>query len=155
MKNIKIEVEEKKTYWQRILYVTLGCSIFMGVGILFVYLMKGPWQMVLGISCLSYAYLWYIIDKRNAYYITLFEIKDSVVHIVFTGRGVENDITDKVEKFIFKRGVSNGGSGNYLEIEYKGDFLLRLYSQWGWKEVLVHLLDDLQNNKVLAKKGIW
>lgn len=117
MENLKIEVEETKTYRERMKFPFLFGFILLTSWILLICLFlflqhqkmhDSPW---IGIFCyfiLLIIYTWGC-DNTCAYYITVLEINEARVHIIYKKRNKEFELNDSLEKFGFKKGIHRAG----------------------------------------------
>lgn len=153
MENFKIEVEETKTYWQRMkLPLIFGFIIYMSWS-LFVFLlspkMHGPvWIVILLVSLIVVIYIWGC-DNTCAYYITTLEISKNHLHIIYKKRNREFELNDLMENFTFKKGINRPGP--YFSIAQNGKFIVKQYKRWKWKEAAFNYTINYLTSQKLVK----
>jgi hypothetical protein len=160
MENLKIEVEETKTYWQRMRKAFFWNFIIIVSAFLFViltennnnsikiaFLISAP-LVLFGMSAFS-------VDALCTYYVTDFEIKENTVHITYKKRNEPFELNDSIEKFNFKQGNGSvmNGQTPYLEINYKDNLTIRQYNKWTWeKDSFFQAIEFLKGQNLLFGK---
>jgi hypothetical protein len=139
MENLKIEVEETKTYWERIKPIFLLRFILLTIYCLFLYLFIGNHSshMVLPVMMIYIPFLIMIIFQSDFYcasYIHFIEITENRVRITGTKRNKKFETSDSIEKFIFR--FSSGTRIIYfssIKITFQGN-VIRQSDKWGWRK---------------------
>ncbi len=158
MENLKIEVVENKTYWQRM----RKALIFPLVFVLFILMVRPvldiyshkPIEIPFGIiiyCIIVLIFVAFLCDSVCSTFITLIEINENNVHIVFTKRNKKHAITNTIEKFSFRLKNTLSPARCCIEITYENRYSLTQYYQWNWKkeEVFFELWDYLKKRNIL------
>jgi hypothetical protein len=164
LENLKIEVEETKNYKQRMRYLLMGGGLFILVFGLLLYYMPGPkrkisdseaFYMALYACIMFYLLLILRFDIICAYHISLLEIKENRLHLIFTKRGKAIELDDLIEKFEFttRSPWENGGLPLFIKIKYNGKLTARQHKVWGWKRqgAFDQTVEYLKKHKLLGK----
>jgi len=159
MENLKIEVEEDKTYWERMKsLLILGFPLIITFSII-VYFSPLPNRgsdldallRSVGICTLLSLTLFLFSDIVCAYHISFLEIKENRVHIIYKKRDKSFVLDDAIEKFEFSYRPGSLRSA-FIKIEFNGAFVLRQHKVWNWKKegVFDQTIKYLENRKLLV-----
>jgi hypothetical protein len=139
MENLKIEVEETKTYKQRmrrasiVPIVFVACVLMLGP-IINMHLHR-PIEIPIGIIIYCVIVLVFsgiLYDTICSTFITLIEINENTVHIIFTERNKKHEITDTIDKFSFR--LKNTLSQRaHFKITHE-NYSISQYCFWNWKK---------------------
>lgn len=157
MENFKIEVEETKTYWQRIGRAMFWNFIFITGIMLFISLQDGKhsnngnlifiigYIIFLAVSAFS-------SNELCAIFIKQFEIKGNRIKIIYKKRNEEFEINDTLDTIGLSIGhasqINGGWFKHYLEITYNKNLRIRQYNKWGWDvDSFYKTLENLKNIK--------
>ena len=138
MENFKIEVEETKTYWGRMRKVLLrpmACvvCVLMLSPIIYIHSYR-PIGIAIGIIIWCVIFLVFAgfhSAKICSTFITLIEINENTVHIVFTVRNKKQEITDTIDKFSFELKNILRRKG-YFKITHE-NYSIYQCCLWNWK----------------------
>jgi hypothetical protein len=164
MENLKIEVEETKTYWERMGRVFLWPFFILTGFVLFLYIFVLHGKNSDGNFLLGIIYIPFLIltifesDFCCASYIHFIEITENRVHIIGTKRNRKFEINDSIEKFIFNYRNTTGRIILFpsIKITYEGN-VIRQANKLNWKneKAFDKLSDYLEKLKLLKYSSIY
>jgi hypothetical protein len=140
MENLKIEVEETKTYWQRRRKALVVPIVFIAFQLLIVLPIayshaNRPTELLIGFIIFCIIILVIAGLGSNTIYstfITLIEINENTVHIVYMERDRKKEITDSIDKFTFKLKNPLGRGVGYFRITHE-NYSIYQCCLWSWK----------------------
>lgn len=164
MENIRIEVEEKKKYWQRMLgglvfgfaIVTFTWAI---IAVISHQLFPAGKSIIIFLYILSIGVQFINSDIQCACFITLLEIKDGYLYIEYMNRDKPSKVSGEIGNFSFVFGISGGRSAfiqtYHIDVKYaNGRKIARQAYVWNWKkEPFIKLGEYLKRNHLL--KTVW
>jgi len=160
MESFKIEVEETKTYWQRMRRVLFLRFLLLNSYILFLYFFTGKARNNNDFFVLFFILyapfliiLLFFCDSACSSYIHFIEITEKRVHIIGTKRNKPFEIDDSIENFVFRLRLGNRIiQSNSINIIYKGNNI-KQYDKWNWKQekVFDNLWDYLEKRNLVYK----
>ena len=157
MEKFKVQVEETKTYWERMRRSFVWPIVFVVFQLLLVLpiayshsLRPLETLIVFIVFCIFILVIaGFRSDTICSTYITLIEINENTVHIVFMERNKKYEIRDTLDKFSFelKNVLRHGG---YIKIAHK-NHSLNQYCFWNWKNenAFFNLWDYLKKRSLL------
>jgi hypothetical protein len=140
MENLKIEVEETKTYWQRRRKALVVPIVFIAFQLLVVLPIaysqaNRPTEILVGfiIFCIFFLVI-AGLGSSTIYstFITFIEINENTVHIVYMEKDRKKEITDSMDKFTFKLKNPLGRGVGYFKITYE-NYSIYQCCLWNWK----------------------
>jgi hypothetical protein len=146
--DFKIEVEEKKTYWQRMANTMLYSFIMlMAVEIFLFYAEKIDISYCFISSGVLLLFMLYPADQLSALFISQISIANNYLCIKYSKRNRNYIIEGPLEEFYFNKDYGSKATSqtNYLEVKRITMPILRLYEKWGWeKGPLTETIDYLE-----------
>jgi hypothetical protein len=160
MENLKIEVEETKTYKQRMKSILIwGFPPIIAFSV-YLYFMPSPNRssdaeatlLSLFICTLFSSVLFLFSDALCAYHISYLEIKENSVHIIYKKRDENLELDDVLERFKFNY-CPRYRVPAFIKIEYNGMLAIRQHRVWAWKHsgFFDQTKEYLENHKLLYR----
>jgi hypothetical protein len=134
--DFKIEVEEKKNYWQRMASeMILWLLIAVTLGVLFFYFEKTDLiDCVFGSGGILLV-LFLKTNRENTYFITELRIENKHIYIAYSKRNKAHAIDGEFDDYFFRtaRGGRFSKIRRYFSVVHNGRAVLTQYAQWGWE----------------------
>ena len=135
--NFKIEVEEKKRYWQRMANTMLySLMMLMAVEIFLFYVEKIDISYCFISSGVLLLLMLYPADQLSVFFTSEISIVNNHLCIKYSKRNKNYIIEGPLEEFYFMKdyGSKAISETNYLEVKHINAPILRLYEKWGWEK---------------------
>ncbi len=154
--DIKIEVEEKRGYWWRMLWVPTIITLFFTFAFIYSYYFhkiptgNGFYLKYFSIIPAFILLITYVNDKNVAKFVTQFEVKKGDVRIEYSRRNKPKVVEGNIRDFFVGYYKGTGRSQPYIQIEQiKMEIELTISKEWNWKGKFDELVDYLEKNDLI------